>query len=125
LDQRRARTVLALFLSDGTVDLLFREGRAAQVGRFTVPGLEPITLAPLSDAPEGGEMGSCGSGLSVVWSVAADNGRLEAISQIAGIGLNTLGAIWIGQHWATDRSVSLGQSSAALWQYKLEEIRAV
>jgi hypothetical protein len=25
------------------------------------------------------------------------------ISQIAGIGLNTLGAIWIGQHWATLR----------------------
>jgi hypothetical protein len=24
--------------------------------------------------------------------------RLEAISQIASIGLNTLGAIWIGQH---------------------------
>jgi hypothetical protein len=29
--------------------------------------------------------------------------RLEAISQIAGIGLNTLGVIWIGQHWATTR----------------------
>jgi hypothetical protein len=27
--------------------------------------------------------------------------QLEAISQIAGIGLNTLGVIWIGQHWPT------------------------
>ena len=27
--------------------------------------------------------------------------RLEAISQIPGIGLNTIGAVLIGQHWAT------------------------
>jgi len=26
--------------------------------------------------------------------------KLEAISQIAGIGLNALGAFWIGQHWS-------------------------
>jgi hypothetical protein len=31
----------------------------------------------------------------------ADWLKVEAISQIAGIGLNILGAIWIGQHWAT------------------------
>jgi hypothetical protein len=29
--------------------------------------------------------------------------QIEAISQIASIGLNALAIIWIGQHWATTR----------------------
>ena len=67
---------VALSLNDGTVDLLFHEGRAAQVGRFTVPDLEPTTPAPLNDAPAAGEMGFCGSGARLVWSIAAENERL-------------------------------------------------
>ena len=67
---------VALSLNDGTVDLLFHEGHPAQVGRFTVPDLEPITLAPLSGAPAAGEMGLCGAGARLVWSIAAENGRL-------------------------------------------------
>jgi hypothetical protein len=67
---------VALSLNDGTLYLLFHEGRAAQIGRFTVPDLEPLTLTPLSGAPPAGEMGFCGFGDRLVWSIAAQNGRL-------------------------------------------------
>jgi hypothetical protein len=67
---------VALTLNDGTVDLLFHEGRAAQVGRFTVPALQPIALTPLSDAPAAGEMGFCASATPGVWSIIAENGTL-------------------------------------------------
>jgi hypothetical protein len=34
-------------------------------------------------------------------TVGSDHDELEAIPQIAGIGLNTLGAITMGEHWAS------------------------
>ena len=53
----------------------------------------------------GAKIGSLKVDKLTVSSAVKRSLNLEAISQIAGIGLNTLGAIWRGQHWATSREL--------------------
>ena len=63
-----------LFLADGRVTLLFREGAAAKIGVFSVPTIQPLSLHLLKQAPAGGEMNFCPEAASV-WSFSAESGK--------------------------------------------------